>query len=105
MERVQVRNQDLICVFFDIWVDLGSYGFYVQAKSRGISNNLWPSFYNTVYWLGYPWTGLGMETTNNNKLNVIAYGIDYNTSLGLLHRSYDGNSWDEPTVITNDEIN
>lgn len=99
-QKIQVKNDKLFCIYFDLWVDLGQYGFDIQVKSRDLSATSWPSSYNTIFNSGWPNVGIGAETTSNGTLHIIDYGFDN----GIVYKYFDGNNWSNSYSITSDNI-
>ena len=98
-EKLVVRGNKLFCIFYDIWADLGQYGWRIQAKSRDLTGTYWPGSYTQIFYEGSPYLFLGAETTANNNLNVVNIAWD-----GLKHIYYDGGDWSDEYTITEDYI-
>ncbi len=100
-QKIQVKTDKLFSIFFDLWVDMGQYGYYIQVKSRDLTATQWPGSYSTIFTTGWPNVGIAAETTTNGNLNIINFGF----SNGILFKFYDGNSWSNDFTVSPDFIN
>ena len=100
-EKLRTKGNSLYSMFFDVWVDLGQWGYYVQVKSRDLTATSWPSAYTTLFTTGYASVGLSSETTSNGNLHIVNFAFDN----GILYKYFDGNNWSSDYTITTDYIN